>query len=144
MFPHVIAWCVLGVEIDTSAMTLTVPQFHLDEHNVKLHQWLEKSTYMKHALQSLQGKLSYVSACVRPGHVYMCRLLNALRDINSRGSARQITDDMRADIVWWIYLLQHYNGVSVIPSNTMLVYPVVARFVSVNDSSAVFLLPFWL
>ena len=36
----------LGVEIDTSAMTLTVPQFCLDELNVELHQWLEKSTYL--------------------------------------------------------------------------------------------------
>lgn len=36
----------LGVEIDTSAMTLTVPQVCLDELNVELHQWLEKSTYL--------------------------------------------------------------------------------------------------
>ena len=74
----------LGVEIDTSAMTLTVTQFRLDELNVELHQWLEKSTYTKHALQPLLGKLSYVSAFVCPGRVYMCRLLNALHDINSR------------------------------------------------------------
>ena len=47
----------LGVEIDTSTMTLTIPQFRLDELNVKLHQWLEKSTYTKHAFQSLLGKL---------------------------------------------------------------------------------------
>ena len=54
----------LGVEIDTSAMTLTVPQFRLDELNVELHRWLEKSTYTKHALQSLLGKLSCF--CLRP------------------------------------------------------------------------------
>ncbi|XP_068753186.1 uncharacterized protein [Montipora capricornis] len=113
----------LGVEIDTFAMTLTVPQFRLDELDVELHQWLEKSTYTKHALQSLLGKLSYVSACVRPGRVYMCRLLNALRDTTSRRSARRITDDMRADIAWWIYLLQHYNGVSVILSNVTISNP---------------------
>ena len=47
----------LGVEIDTSAMTLTVPKFRLDELNVELQQWIEKSTYTKHALQSLLGKL---------------------------------------------------------------------------------------
>ena len=92
--------CVcLVVEIDTSAMTLTVPQFCLDELNAELH------------------------PSVRPGRVYMCRLLNALRDINSRSSARHITDDMRADIAWWIYLLQHYNGVSVIPSNVTIANP---------------------
>lgn len=53
----------------------------------------------------------------------MCRLLNALRDINSRSSAQHITDDMRADIAWWIYLSQHYNGVSVIPSNVTIANP---------------------
>lgn len=80
----------------------------------------------------------------------MCRLLNALRDTTSRRSARRITDDMRADITWWIYLLQHYNGVSVIPSNVTIFLPampacqVVARDVSASTSSAAFLLPFWL
>ena len=68
--------CVcLVVEIDTSAMTLTVPQFCLDELNAELHQFLEKSTYTKHVLQSLLGRLSYVSAWVRPGRVYMCHVL---------------------------------------------------------------------
>lgn len=86
-------------------------------------QWLEKSTYTKHSLQSLLGRLSYVSACVCPDRVYMRRLLNALRDINSPSAARQITDDMCADIAWWIYLLQHYNGMSVIPSNVTIAGP---------------------
>ena len=113
----------LVVEIDTSAMTLTIPQFCIDELNVKLHQWLARSTYTKHALQSLLGKLSYVSACVHPGRVYMCCLLNAIRAMNSRHSAQKITDDMCADIKWWIYLLQHYNGVSVIPSNVTIANP---------------------
>ena len=113
----------LGIEIDTLAMTLTVPRFRVDELNVELHHWLDQSTHTKHALQSLLGKLSYVSACVRLGRVYMCRLLNALRAMTSRHSELQITDDMRADIEWWIYLLQHYNEVSVIPSNVTVANP---------------------
>ena len=56
----------------------------------------------------------------------------------------QITDDMRADITLWIYLLQHYNGLSVIPSNVTIANPNLFAYVSVKTSSAVFLLPFWL
>lgn len=45
----------LGIEIDTLAMTLTVPRFRVDELNVELHHWLDQSTHTKHALQSLLG-----------------------------------------------------------------------------------------
>ena len=144
----------LGVEIDTSAKTLTVPQFRLDELNVELHQWLEKSTYTKHALQSLLGKLSYVSACVRPGRAYMCRLLNALRDINSRSSARQIlmtcVPILRGGFIFCSIIMACLSSHPMSQSQILIflpampVYPVVARYVSVNTSSAVFLLPFWL
>ena len=144
----------LGVEIDTSAKTLTVPQFRLEELNVELHQWLEKSTYTKHALQSLLGKLSYVSACVRPRRAYMCRLLNALRDINSRRSARQIlmtcVPILRGGFIFCSIIMACLSSHPMSRSQILIflpampVYPVVAWYVSVNTSSAVFLLPFWL
>ena len=59
-YPHVI----VCVETDTSAMTPTVPQFRLNELHVELHQWLEKSTYMKHALHF--ARKIVICFCLRP------------------------------------------------------------------------------
>lgn len=52
----------------------------------------------------------------------MSRLLNALRSCSSspRRSVYPLTDDLRSDIDWWILLLSHYNGVSVISSNLII------------------------
>ncbi|XP_048578945.1 uncharacterized protein LOC125560706 [Nematostella vectensis] len=113
----------LGVEIDTLDMTLTVPQFRVTELQGELNEWLTRTLYSKRDLQRLLGKLSFITSCIRPGRVYMCRLLNALRAISSRHSKLHVDDELRADIHWWLYLLRHYNGVSVIPSNITVANP---------------------
>jgi len=72
---------------------------------------------MKHALQSL------ISACIRQGCVYMCHFLNALHAVPSLVSTVLLTVDMRADIEWWVYFLQHYDRVSIIPINVTVANP---------------------
>ena len=113
----------LGIEIDTNTMTLSVPSFRVQELRHELKNWLSMDTYTKHDLQRLLGKLSFVSAYVRPGRIFMCRLLNALRNISSRLDRLIIDSDMKADISWWISLLDLYNGVSVIPVNVTIANP---------------------
>lgn len=78
----------LVVEIDTATMTFTVPKYRMDQLNAALRDWLDCSTYMKHALQSL------ISACVRPSRVYMCHFLNALQAVPSLVSTVQLTVDI--------------------------------------------------
>ena len=70
-------------------------------------------------------QLCYVSACVRPGRAFMSRLLNALRSCTSspKRTVHPVSDDLRADIIWWSYFLSHYNGVSVIPSDVIISNP---------------------
>lgn len=34
-----------------------------------------------------------------------------------------VSDDLRADIIWWSYFLSHYNGVSVVPSDVIISNP---------------------
>jgi len=111
----------LGIEVDTDRMTLTVPDFRVQELRSELSSWLSCDNYSKRELQQLLGKLSFVSACVRPGRIFMCRLLNALRQFPDSRSARvDITDSMKDDIRWWVALLQHYNGVSVVPRESII------------------------
>ena len=109
----------LGIIFDTIAMTVSVPDFRMAELKDILNQWLTGSYFTKHILQSLLGKLSYVAACVKPGRIFMSRLLNILRDLPGHGRGKfRITDEIRADLRWWDTFLPLYNGVSIIKEGT--------------------------
>ena len=54
-----------------------------------------------------------MAACVRPGRIFISRLLNELRNCAHRG-ARPVTREMRKDMLWWRCFLVIYNGVSII------------------------------
>ena len=110
----------LGIWINTLDMTLSVPSFHISELHQELHKWLNKSSFTGHELQQLLGKLSFVPACVRPG-----RLLHALRACFSRpkNASLPLTDELRSDLDWWLFILSQYNGISVIPSDVLISNP---------------------
>ena len=115
----------LGISIDTFNMCLSVPSFPVTELQQELERWLAKSTFTRRDIQQLLGKLSFVSACVRPGRAFMCRLLNALCSCGSRRkvNAMPVTDEMRSDIEWWLFFLSYYNGISVIPPDVLISNP---------------------
>jgi len=106
----------LGVCVNTLSMTLTVPEFRLQELQDILSSWLHKT---------LLGKLAFVTACVRPGRAFSCRLINALRlcFAHSRNRKYPVSDTIRGDLLWWKHFLEHYNAVSVIPTSVTVSNP---------------------
>ena len=64
---HHMLW--LGIWINNLNMTLSFPSFRISELHKELHKWLKTSSFTRHELQQLLGKMSFVSACVRPGPV---------------------------------------------------------------------------
>ena len=81
--------------------------------------WLGKQWYDRTQLESLIGKLQFVAACVRPGRVFISRLLNILREM-PQGSVRTVSDQIRADVRWWLKFLPTFNGVAVTWMDQML------------------------
>ena len=53
----------------------------LIEIRTLVSEWLKKTHATSKELQSLLGKLSFVSSCVRPGRIFVQRLLSFLRAI---------------------------------------------------------------
>lgn len=78
----------LGLVCDTLKMSVEVPQDKLDTITLLVRVWLQTSSATKTALQSLIGKLAFVSACISSGRIFMQRMLNELRSllINSNAS----------------------------------------------------------
>ena len=65
--------------------------------------------FIRKDLESLIGKLQFVTACVRPGRIFISRLLNTLRGLPAGVHSAEF--EMCKDIEWWKKFLTKYNGV---------------------------------
>ena len=64
----------------TVAFPLEVPTISLMDLQATLTTCQAASFFTKKQLQSLLGKLSFLTACVKPGIIFMAQLLNSLRE----------------------------------------------------------------
>ena len=69
----------LGIMVDTERMVLEVSPDRLQELHRLLQGWMERAAATKKQTQSLVGVLQFVAISVKPGRVFMARLLNFLR-----------------------------------------------------------------
>ena len=103
----------LGILFDTELTIISVSEEKVVKLKKELSTWLSISSFNKRQLQSLLGKLFYVTACVQPERSFMNRLLNVLRSFTSCKQCLPVTKEMRDDILGWLHFLDLYNGVSV-------------------------------
>ncbi|XP_048586681.1 uncharacterized protein LOC116621133 isoform X1 [Nematostella vectensis] len=108
----------LGVMVDTNSFTLSVSPERLAELELLLHDWRNRKTARKRELQSLVGKLVFVSKCVRRSRVFISRLLSLLRTVQYNHLHVNLTAEFRKDIIWWCHFLREYNGVSMIKTTS--------------------------
>jgi hypothetical protein len=76
--------------------------------------WLLKKSATVKEIQSLLGKLNFVGACVKPGRIFVNRLINWLRSLDKSNKSKSFNIDIevKKDIQWWYKFLPLYNGVS--------------------------------
>ena len=91
----------LGTMFDTEELTLNVTPERLQEILLLVEHWLQKTHATPHELKSLIGKLQFVSSCVKPSRICICRLLNWLRQIHTTDSLVPTPPDFRKDLTWW-------------------------------------------
>ena len=105
----------LGILFSAIHMTLSIPQAKLDELLQIIKTVTVASTISHRRLQSILGLMSFVTACVCPGRIFMSALLNGFCSLSQHGFLT-ICDDIRANQQWWLCFLVKFNGVSIIPS----------------------------
>ena len=88
---------LVGILFDTKNLTISIDGQRLAEISQLVLDWLTKQVCNKKDLQSLLGKLNFVSQCVRPGHIFVNRLLNWLREIPEKGRI-SIPNDFKLDL----------------------------------------------
>ena len=111
--PSTVMVC-LGVQLDTTQFTLSVSSERLREIEQLFEQWLTKRTATKTSIQSLVGKLIFVSKCVRQSRVFIARILALLGKLKHNHHHANLTAEFRKDLMWWRHFLREYNGQSMI------------------------------
>ena len=108
--PATAAIC-LGVNIDTCAGTVSIPNQKLRQICDMVNQWGDKKFCSKRQLQSLLGYLLYIHKCVKPSRTFLNRMLGLLRD-NYDKKTITLTQDFKRDLRWFQRFLTQYNGIS--------------------------------
>ena len=112
--PPSVVQLVLGVEIDTEKGTISVPASRMVEIISLVEEWKTKVNSTKVELQSLIGKLQFITKCVRQSRIFLNRLLDTLRSMSSRRKIK-LSESFRKDLRWWSKFVDQFNGVSYIP-----------------------------
>ena len=101
----------LGIELDSRKFTIQLPQ---DKLTNLLKLWSRRRSCTKLELLSLIGKLSFAAKVVKPGRMFLRRLINLSTSVKSLHHHIYINKQSKADIDWWDCFLPLWNGISLI------------------------------
>lgn len=104
----------LGIEIDTVNMCVRLPIDKLTRLKSALKDWSRKKKCTKHDLLSLIGSLSFACKVVKPGRMFLRRLIDLSTTVVSQFHRVTLNAEARADIDWWARFLPDWNGVAII------------------------------
>ena len=105
----------LGISIDSEQFYIQIPDDKFDDLMLILPFWHKRKKCTKQELLSLIGKLSFVCKVVRPGRIFLRRLITLSTTVKSLYHHISLTKEARADIQWWIDFLPSWNRRSIIP-----------------------------
>ena len=104
----------LGVLFDTETLTLSVDEERLVETLMLLDEWMLKSHMTRKEVETVAGKLGFIASVVRPGRLFVSRILEFLRGLPRTGKY-PVPAEFHKDLLWWKTFLPLYNGVSMMP-----------------------------
>ena len=103
----------LGNVLDLQKMTIEVSQDRILELTQLIDRWLVKSYCSLQQLQSLIGKLSFVTNCVRAGRIFISRLIEKIGLFHEKQHI-VVDDQIKADLRWWKQFLPVFNGMGIL------------------------------
>ena len=105
----------LGIEIDSIKQQLKLPDDKLARLRATLAEWNGKRNASKHELQVLLGFLSHAASVVRPGRVFLRRLIDIAKKPRLASQRVRLNLDCRADLAWWSTFIGEWNGIALFP-----------------------------
>ena len=113
----------LGILIDTVAGELRLPEAKLCRLRTLLARWHCKRSCRKRDLLSLIGFLQHAATVVRPGRIFLRRMIDLSCAVRRPHHRLRLTASFRSDLRWWSEFVVRWNGISLFPpaSSTVVV-----------------------
>ena len=105
----------LGIEVDTVASQLRLPQEKLHRLQALLAEWGDRKVCGRRELEALIGTLNHACKVVRSGRSFLRRILDLLHAVSSHPTRPHpilLNRDFRSDLMWWHTFVASWNGVS--------------------------------
>ena len=102
----------LGIEIDSVAQELRIPNEKLARLVDLVQSWLHRSRATKRELESLAGFLEDAAKIVKPGRTFIRRIYSTISSLSKPHHHIRINQQLHSDIAWWHSFLTAWNGVS--------------------------------
>jgi hypothetical protein len=102
-----------GMEIDSVAMEIRLPQVKLARVRAELLKWRGRKKCRKRELLSLIGVLSHACKAVRAGRSFLRRLIDLSMVAKRPDHYVRLSKEAESDIEWWFQFSADWNGVAV-------------------------------
>ena len=108
-----------GVEFDTINMCMKVDEDKRAEVQHLAVHWSKKTVATKQELQSILGKLIWVSKVVRFSRCFVSQIISILKTLKHQKQKTTLTEAVKKDFKWWAKFLNVFNGVELLIPNTV-------------------------
>ena len=123
----------LGITLNSKDMTMEVTPERYAETMSLLPFWLARRTSTKTELLSLIGCLSFVAKVVRPGRIFLRRLIDLGKSVKRHHHHVTYNKQAKLDIQWWIDFLPEWNCKSIIPESLSIRASDIKLFTDASD-----------
>ena len=103
----------MGIEFDSVAMTMRIPDSKMHELSATLSQWDDRQSANRTQIQSLLGLLNFVGAVSPPARVYTNHILHYLQTMPPT-SFVEIDSEFSEDLKFFNEYFPAYTGISII------------------------------
>ena len=100
---------IMGIEIDVAHKSLAIRDKKLGEIIKMCKEYESRTVVTKTELQSLLGKLLYVSKIIRPTGGFLKRMLQTLRNASSTNTV-ELEEGFQKELSWFSVFLKEFNG----------------------------------
>ena len=105
----------LGIEIDTDQLQMRLPVKKLKKVKEEVQYWLcRRKACKKRELQSLCGLLQHACKVVRPGRIFLRRLIETMESARHSDHWVRLNSSFRSDLLWWDAFLSEWNRVAML------------------------------
>ena len=111
---------LLGIEIDTQALEIRLPNDKLQALQELIRSWLGRESCGKRELESLIGSLSHACCVVRSGKTFLRRLFQLLAVARKAHHNLRLNKSYRSDLFWWHAFLAPHSSVRLATSHRNL------------------------